>query len=185
MEEVLKMMKEQQQQMLMDFATSTNNSNIATIAEQTQKQQLEKFQVPDYYSVGIELDKAIEKPKSDANIVLREGDRLIIPKYNGTVKVSGAVMYNNTIAYSAGKSAKYYINAAGGFAQNAKKSNAYIIYMNGMVSKLSGGAKVQPGCEIVIPTKINRKKSVAETMSIVSSATSMAAMIATIANIMK
>ena len=185
MEEVLKMMKEQQQQMLMDLATSTNNSNIATIAEQTKNQMLEKFQVPDYYSVGIELDKAIEKPKSDANIVLREGDRLIIPKYNGTVKVSGAVMYNNTIAYSAGKSAKYYINAAGGFAQNAKKSNAYIIYMNGMVSKLSAGAKVQPGCEIVIPAKINRKKSAAETMGIASSATSMAAMIATIANIMK
>ena len=185
MEEVLVMMKEQQQQMLMELATSTNNNNVASIAEQTKKQQLEKFQVPDYYSVGIELDKAIQNPNSDANIVLREGDRLIIPQYNATVKVSGAVMYNNTVAYRAGKSAKYYINAAGGFAQNARKSNAYIIYMNGMVSKLSTGAKVQPGCEIVVPSKISRKATAAENMSIASSATSMAAMIATIANVLK
>ena len=101
------------------------------------------------------------------------------------VYICGAVISEGVYELEAGSRIDDAVNAAGGFAQNAKKSNAYIIYMNGMVSKLSGGAKVQPGCEIVIPTKINRKKSVAETMSIVSSATSMAAMIATIANIMK
>ena len=52
-------------------------------------------------------------------------------------------MYPNTVAYQKGKNAKYYINAAGGFAQNARKSNAYIIYMNGMVNKVSQGAKIK------------------------------------------
>ena len=94
-------------------------------------------------------------------------------------------MYPNTVAYQKGKKAKYYINAAGGFAQNARKSNAYIIYMNGMVNKVSQGAKIEPGCEIVVPSKLSRKMSIAETMSLGSGITSIAAMIATIANMSK
>jgi hypothetical protein len=115
--------------------------------------------------------------------VLREGDRLIIPKYNATVKINGAVMYPNTVAYERGKGARYYIDAAGGFAQNARKSNAYVIYMNGMVTKVSHGAKIEPGCEIVVPAKINRKSSPAEVLGIGNSIASIAAMIATIANL--
>ena len=57
--------------------------------------------------------------------------------------------------------------------------------MNGMVAKLSQGAKIQPGCEIVVPSKISRKMSVAETMSIGTGAASIAAMIASIANLLK
>lgn len=101
------------------------------------------------------------------------------------MKVNGAVMYPNTVAYEKGKSAKYYINSAGGFAQNARKRNAYIIYMNGMVAKLSQGAKIQPGCEIVVPSRISRKMSTAEVMSMGTGAASIAAMIATIANMSK
>ena len=108
-----------------------------------------------------------------------------MPQYNGTVKINGAVMYSNTVAYEKGKSVAYYVDQAGGFASDAVKRRAYIIYMNGKVAKVGHGAKVQPGCEIVVPAKLKRKMSVAETMSLGSSMSSIAAMIATIANMTK
>src|SRR5574344_149942 len=185
MQAALQMAQEQQQQNLMEPAASSNSGNISTIGEQNKNSQLQKFQVPETYSVGIELDKALADTTSDANIVLREGDRLILPRYNATVKINGAVMYPNTIAFEQGKSAKYYINAAGGFTQNARRSNAYIIYMNGMVAKVSNGAKIRPGCEIVVPSKLNKKMSAAEKLTMGSSIASIAAMIATIANLAK
>ena len=185
MEAALKMQQEQLQQELMSLAASQNsNSQLSQVGQQTQQQQLKKFQVPNTYPVGIELDKALANPNSDANIVLREGDRLIMPQYTATVKINGAVMYPNTVSYIKGKSAKYYVNAAGGYARNARKSNAYIIYMNGMVAKASQG-KVEPGCEIVVPSKILRRTSTAELLSIGTSISSIAAMIATIANMTK
>lgn len=186
METALKMQQEEMQRQLLQMAASSNNAGaIQQLGQNTSTAQLKKFEIPATFPVGIELDKAIADPNSDANIVLREGDRLILPQYTATVKINGAVMYPNTVAYKKGKKAKYYINAAGGFAQNARKSNAYIIYMNGMVGKVSEGAKVNPGCEIVVPTKLSRKMSIAETMSLGSGITSIAAMIATIANMMK
>lgn len=186
METALKMQQEEMQRQLLQMAASSNNAGaIQQLGQNTSTAQLKKFEIPATFPVGIELDKAIADPNSDANIVLREGDRLILPQYTATVKINGAVMYPNTVAYKKGKKAKYYINAAGGFAQNARKSNTYIIYMNGMVGKVSEGAKVNPGCEIVIPTKLSRKMSIAETISLGSGITSIAAMIATIANMMK
>ena len=186
MEAAFQMQQEQLQQQLLELAASSSNGNsVQQAAQQSNSTQLKKFQVPNTFPVGIELDRAMANPNSDANIVLREGDRLILPQYNATVKVNGAVMFPNTVAYEKGKSGKYYINAAGGFAQNARKSNTYVIYMNGMVGKLSQGAKIQPGCEIVVPSRINRKMTVAETMSMGTGIASIAAMIATIANMSK
>lgn len=94
-------------------------------------------------------------------------------------------MYPNSVGYVEGKSVNYYIDQAGGFASNAKKRNTYILYMNGMVAKVGHNAKVRPGCEIVVPTKASSKLSLAETLSIGSSAASIAAVIATIANLVK
>lgn len=186
MEAAYKMQQEQLQQELMSLAASAQNGNaVQQMGQQTQQQQLQKFEVPSTYSVGIELDKALAEPNSDANIVLREGDHLVLPQYTATVKVNGAVMYPNTVSYHKGKNARYYINAAGGFAQNARKTHAYVIYMNGMVSKVSNGARIEPGCEIVVPSKINRKMSPAELMSVGTSMSSIAAMIATIVNMSK
>ena len=186
METALKMQQEEMQRQLSQMAASSNNAGaIQQLGQNTSTAQLKKFEIPATFPVGIELEKAIADPNSDANIVLREGDRLILPQYTATVKINGAVMYPNTVAYKKGKKAKYYINAAGGFAQNARKSNTYIIYMNGMVGKVSQGAKIEPGCEIVVPSKLSRKMSIAETISLGSGITSIAAMIATIANMMK
>ena len=185
MEAAYKMQQEQLQQQLLQLAASSQNSNIMQAGTEATKKQLEKFQVPNSYPVGIELDKAISNPQSDANIVLRAGDRLILPRYTATVKINGAVMYPNVVSFQKGKSVHYYINAAGGYAQNARKGGAYIIYMNGMVAKAKTGAKIEPGCEIVVPSKITRKMSIAETMSLGTGMASIAAMIATIANVVK
>ncbi|MDD5876598.1 MAG: SLBB domain-containing protein [Prevotellaceae bacterium] len=183
---VLKMQKEEQQKNLLELAASSNNgSSVQQAAEGAKKANIAKFEVPNEYPVGIDLVEAIKNPGSDADIVLREGDRLIVPQYNGTVKINGAVMYSNTVAYEKGKSVAYYVDQAGGFASDAVKRRAYIIYMNGKVAKVGHGAKVQPGCEIVVPAKLKRKMSVAETMSLGSSMSSIAAMIATIANMTK
>ena len=183
---VLKMQQEQQQKNLLELAASSNNSSgIQQAAEGAKNANLAKFEVPNEYPVGIDLEEAVKHPGGDADIVLREGDRLVVPQYNGTVKVNGAVMYANTVAYEKGRRPSYYIDQAGGYASDAVKKRTYIIYMNGKVAKLTHGAKVQPGCEIVVPAKLKRKMSVAETMSLGSSMSSIAAMIATIANMSK
>ena len=186
MEAVLKMQREEMQKNLLQLAASSNNSSALTqSSKDVERTNIEKFNVPNEYSVGIDLPEALANPGSDADIILREGDRLVIPQYNGTVKINGAVMFANTVAYEKGKKASYYIDQAGGFASDALKSKAYIIYMNGKVAKLSHGAKVQPGSEIVVPAKLKRKMSTAEMMSMGTSMSSIAAMIATIANMSK
>ena len=185
MESAYKMQLDQQRKNMMDLAIRTKDAGVLQAIQNNNKKLEEKFQVPDVYPVGIELDKAIAEPGSDADIVLREGDRIVIPQYNGTVKINGAVMFPNSVGYVEGKSVAYYIDQAGGFASDAKKSNTYILYMNGMLAKVGHNAKVRPGCEIIVPTKIQSRMSLAETLSVGSSAASIAAVIATIANLIK
>jgi len=133
----------------------------------------------DTYTVGIYLDKALENPGSEFDIILREGDRIVVPEYNGTVKISGNVMYPNTVVYSPGKNYKYYINQAGGYGNRAKKSKTWIIYPNGTMAQVGHGAKIEPGCEIVVPTKQKpNPANVQQWISIAQSVFNMSAMIA-------
>lgn len=145
-----------------------------------------KLNLGDTYYVGIELDKALKTPGGDADLVLREGDRIIIPEYNGTVKISGEVMYPNTVAYEKGKSASWYIDQAGGWGNRAKKSHTIIIYMNGTVARVGHNAKIRPGCEIVVPGKPKRdNNAISQWLGIGTSVASIATMIATIVNLAK
>ena len=144
------------------------------------------LQLADTYPVGIELGEALKHPGGDADLVLREGDQLIIPEYNGTVKISGDVMFPNTVAYEKGKRFNYYIDQAGGFGQRAKKSRTIIVYMNGTVGRVAHNAKVRPGCEIVVPSKPRRNPSaIGQWLGIGSSVASLATMIASLANLLK
>lgn len=178
MEAVLKKAKEVAEQMEIEAAKENKKLDLKD------SEKIKKFEVPEFYSVGIELDKALANPGCDADIVLREGDKIIVPQYNGTVKINGAVMYPNTVGFQKGKKAKYYINQAGGFSQKAKKSQTYIVYMNGTIAKVSQNAKPKPGCEIVVPEKEINKMTIAEKMTIGTSVASIATMIATLANIL-
>lgn len=178
MEAVLKKAKEEAEQMEIEDAKENKKIDLKD------SEKIKKFEIPEFYSVGIELDKALANPGCDADIVLREGDKIIVPQYNGTVKINGAVMYPNTVGFQKGKKAKYYINQAGGFSEKAKKSQTYIVYMNGTIAKVSQNAKPKPGCEIVVPEKEINKMTIAEKMTIGTSVASIATMIATLANIL-
>jgi protein involved in polysaccharide export with SLBB domain len=112
-----------------------------------------KLQLGSTYVVGIELDKAMKNPGGAYDILLREGDRIFVPEFNGSVKISGDVFFPNTVSYVAGKGYKYYVNQAGGFGNRAKKSKTFIVYQNGTIGVASKGAKPEPGCEIVVPSK--------------------------------
>ena len=145
-----------------------------------------KLDLGSTYYVGIHLDQAMKNPGGDEDIVLREGDRIIVPQYQGTVKISGDVMYPNTVAFREGEKYKYYINQAGGWGNRAKKSHTYVIYMNGTVARVGRGTKITPGCEIIVPSKPkNSRLTLPEIMSIGTSTASIATMIASIANLLK
>ena len=142
---------------------------------------MEKVNMSEVYTVGIQLGEALKHPGGNEDIVLREGDRLIIPEYEGTVKISGDVMYPNTVAFEGDKGYKWYVRQAGGFGERAKKKKTYVIYPNGTMAQVNHGAKITPGCEIIVPSKPKREAMTAgQWMAVGSSAASIATMIATI-----
>lgn len=145
------------------------------------------IRVEDTFTVGIELDKAVANPGSEYDLVLREGDVINVPKLNNTVKINGAVMMPNTVGYLKGKDVDYYLDQAGGYALNAKKSKKFVIYMNGQVARIKGSdkTKIEPGCEIIVPTRSNKKTSVGEILGYTSSFASLATMFATLTNLLK
>jgi protein involved in polysaccharide export with SLBB domain len=137
------------------------------------------------YDVGIELDKALQNPGSDYDLVLRAGDVLTVPEYENTVKINGAVMYPNTVTYKKGEKLSYYIDQAGGYSDKAKKKKTFVIYMNGTVAKVKSGSKnaIQPGSEIIIPTKDDSNRlTVAQMITVGSTATSALTVVALLIN---
>lgn len=161
---------------------------MAQMGEGKDSISVEKLNISDTYTVGINLGKAIANPGSDFDLVLREGDILFIPEYINTVKISGAVMYPNTVLYKKGESLRFYINQAGGYGNLAKKKKAYVVYMNGTVSRLKARDRkaIEPGCEIIVPSKEEKKRmSTAEILGMGSTTASIAAMIATMVNLFK
>ena len=143
--------------------------------------------VEDTFTVGIDLEKALTNPKGSADLVLREGDVVFIPKNTNTVTINGAVMVPNTVSYMKGKDVDYYLNQAGGYSDNAKKSKKFIVYMNGQVTKVKGSGKkqIEPGCEIIVPSKTKKKGNIANILGYATSFSSLGMMIASIANLIK
>jgi len=143
--------------------------------------------VEDTFTVGIDLEKALTNPKGSADLVLREGDMVFIPKNTNTVTINGAVMVPNTVSYMKGKDVDYYLNQAGGYSDNARKSKKFIVYMNGQVTKVKGSGKkqIEPGCEIIVPSKAKKKGNIANILGYATSFSSLGMMIASIANLIK
>ncbi|KAB5237648.1 capsule biosynthesis protein [Bacteroides thetaiotaomicron] len=145
------------------------------------------IRVEDTFTVGIDLEKALSNPKSNADLVLREGDVISIPNNTNTVTINGAVMVPNTVSYMKGKNVDYYLNQAGGYSDNARKSKKFIVYMNGQVTKVKGSGKkqIEPGCEIIVPSKAKKKGNIANILGYATSFSSLGMMIASIANLIK
>ena len=145
-----------------------------------------KLDLGDTYYVGIQLDKALEAPGSDYDLTLREGDKIIVPEYTNTVKVSGNVLYPNTVAYKKGKGARYYVNQAGGWGIRAKKGSTYIVHMNGTVNQMGKGEKPTPGSEVIVPTKPKSEVNKLQMwLAIGSSTAAIATMLVSIVNLSK
>lgn len=149
---------------------------------------LDSMLVEDRYNIAINLDLAVQNPGSDYDVVLRDGDIITVPKYNNTVRISGAVLYPNTVTYKPGANYKYYVSGGGGFSKEAIKRDTYMIHANGNVAiKGSPLFKVQPGTEIVVPEKsqddrLLRTQRVSTIMGIATSTASLAAMVTSILN---
>lgn len=164
---------------------------VLRIAQQNQSSQsdsisLSKIEVANTYNVGINLQKALDNPGTSYDLVLQEGDRLYIPQVQSTVKISGDVMYPNAVLYEPGKKLSYYIDQAGGYGQKAKKNKAFIVYMNGTVARAKRNSVIEPGCQIIVPSKpATSGTNWAQIMAIASSFTTVAALAATITNIFK
>ena len=140
------------------------------------------------YDVGIDLKAAMKNPGSASDIVLRDGDRIIIPVFNNTVKIDGEVMFSNTTPFVKGKNFKYYIDRAGGYSQKAKKNKVYVVYMNGSVAKAKRRSSklVQPGCEIIVPARKERDGlKTTEILSLGSTSASLATVVLALMNLLK
>lgn len=147
---------------------------------------MSQIELPTTYNVAIDLAEAMRNPMSEADIVLKEGDQLMVPEFTNTVRVTGNVMFPNTVMYKKGKKLSYYIDQAGGYGDGAKKSKAYIVYLNGSVAKVSRNVIIEPGCQIVVPSK--QKGGGIDWTKILSIATSfgsVATMAAALANLFK
>ena len=146
-----------------------------------------KLNMSDYYPVAINLESALKNPGGLDDMLLREGDIITVPQYTSTVKISGEVRHPISINWQEGKKLSYYIEHAGGYSDAAKKNGVYAIYMNGNVEKISKSSKkaIQPGCEIVVPRKQERRLSTAEIMTMGTSAISIATMIVSLINVLK
>ena len=149
---------------------------------------VDSLEIGESYTIAIDMEKAMANPGSVADVILREGDVISIPAYNSTVKISGAVLYPNTVAFDPKKNWNYYISNAGGVSKDGIKRKVYMVHMNGSVAtKGDSNFKVQPGTEIIVPAKSKQEggQSLAAIMGIATSTASLAAMVTTIINQMK
>ena len=145
--------------------------------------------IEEHYPVGIDLNMALACPGSDYDLVLTEGDVLFVPEYVGTVSISGAVLYPNTVSWREGMKIGDYIDQAGGYAHRARRRSKIVVYMNGTISRVRSmhTTRITPGCEIVVPYKSYRSGSripVSEILSVGASATSAASLVTSIMNSM-
>lgn len=174
----------------LDAAAAAVRENVQTIAQEVlTSDSLVMRMMPlqgGMYSVGIDLEAALARPGSEADIILRMGDVITIPKQDNTVRVNGAVLYPNAVSYNESFSWRDYVSQAGGPVKGAHLAKTYIVYQNGKVATKKTGLHVEPGCEIIIPQEPQRERrgiSVAEIAALASSVTAIATMVITLVNI--
>ena len=160
---------------------------LAMMIKDTTSLQLDKQRNQNISAIGIDLDKILEKKDPKYDIILRDGDKLVIPRELQTVRMNGAVLYNTTIRYDENYTFGKYISNAGGFAENAKRSKSYIIYPNGSVDRtrkvlfFNNYPEVEPGSEIYVPVKPEKNKvTPQQAISISSAIASMALVLVTL-----
>lgn len=172
--------------MTQDEITARNESVRLAAQNSGDSISVEKLVLSDIYSVGLELEKAISQPGSAYDLVLQDGDRLVIPQEISTVKITGDVLFPNVVGYQPGKKLNWYIDQAGGYGERAKKNKAFVVYMNGMVARAKKDTRIEPGCQIIIPSKPKSGgTNWAQVLGYVSTFSTLGTMAATIYSIFK
>lgn len=147
---------------------------------------VERLMLSDTYNVALDLENALAYPQSNYDLIMKAGDVLIIPERVNTVKISGDVMFPNTVTYVEGKNKKYYVDKAGGYGQTANKGKAFVVYANGDVARMKGNVKIEPGCQIIVPSKHKTEGfNWSALLSIATATGSIATMAAAIATMLK
>lgn len=162
----------------MRLAQANNNSSDSL--------SMDALDLSTVYSVGIDLEKALANPGSTADFTVQEGDVLMVPEMQSTVKIGGDVLFPNTVVYVPGKNLSYYVDQAGGYGERARKNKAFVVYMNGSVAKGKKSTPIEPGCQIIIPSKPeNDKFDWSKVLSIATTLGSIASMTAAVAAIFR
>jgi protein involved in polysaccharide export with SLBB domain len=123
--------------------------------------------------IGIDLVAALKNPTGEEDLFLLEGDIIDIPKEPQTVKVTGEVLYPNSVKYLSTNTFKDFINGAGGYTTSSARKKSYVIYSNGSVRRVKsfGFIKIYPkidkGSEIIVPKEVKSSSSGQQIASIV------------------
>lgn len=166
-------------------ADKKQNELMADAVEASNDSVFDKNMVEQRYLVSFDMADALKNPGGENDLVLVDGDELIVPVLNNTVKIDGAVQMPTTVSYKKGMKKSDLVNAAGGYAKRAYKRRAYIVYMNGRVSKLRRFTTVEPGSRVFIPKKEKRENQLQQIMSVSTTAASLGMMGVSIANLLK
>ena len=163
-------------------AAKALEKNIADTSVSVRK--LEQDLQREFDKIPLDIPTILRSPGSIEDLVLRAGDELYLPKFDGQVKISGAVLMATQVPYREGNSMKDYLNEAGGFSSRAWRRKAYVVYANGKAATTShflffkSFPKVMPGSEVVVPSKPEVKKtSTAEMIGISSAIASLAGVV--------
>ena len=163
-----------------DLSDKEQIKQLQELNNATNEIKIEKIGNDNEYRVGINLEKIMKNKNSYQNLILKNEDILIIPSEKQTVEVKGLVLAPSLVQYEKGKTLKSYVNNAGGFANNARKRAAYVMYANGSIEGtrnflfFKSYPKIEPGSIIIIPEKPERKSlSTTETISITTALTTL------------
>lgn len=153
-------------------------------ASKDSSSNLEDEILREFDKIPLDMEKVLKNPGSTEDIILKEKDEIVIPKFDAQVKVSGEVLMSTQIPFESGRNLKYYIDAAGGFTSNAIRSKIYVVYANGKASATShflffkSYPKIKAGSELIVPRKREKKASnTAEIIGIASAVASLAGVV--------
>ncbi len=164
--------KAQQQTATAEIKSGLNEENGLVDAQKQNKKNLKdtidmvfKELENDYYQIAIDINKIMDKPGSELDLVLRDKDEIVIPKTDNRVKISGGVLRPTNIVYRDGLTIGECISSAGGISEYARRGRAYVIYANGKSKRTMHfglfriNPTIKPGAEVVLPeTDVKKDK---------------------------
>ena len=143
-----------------------NNKNLSSYAKKERISEIVKrnavsndIPISKSEAIGIDLGSIVKSPGSKSDLLINEGDVIIIPKKLETIRLRGELLYPTTVRFSTGRGLKYYINSSGGFDSKAERSGTYVVYANGDVARTKKFLffniypKAEPGSEVIVPKK--------------------------------